>query len=97
MNRYLAISVNGGGALGIGPLAFMCRLEQDTGKKLGDLAVAFAGLYVRLFRSIPVVVLLLVPGLPGCLTAPSYVMFAVWLAIGGVFYVSRRGKIGGVE
>lgn len=43
MNRYLAISVNGGGALGIGPLAFMCRLEQDTGKKLGDLAVAFAG------------------------------------------------------
>lgn len=43
MNRYLAISINGGGALGIGPLAFMCRLEQDTGKKLGDLAVAFAG------------------------------------------------------
>ena len=43
MNPYMAISVNGGGALGIGPLAFMCRLEQDTGKKLGDLAVAFAG------------------------------------------------------
>ena len=39
----LAISVNGGGALGIGPLAFMEKLEQDTGKKLGDLAVAFAG------------------------------------------------------
>lgn len=43
MNPYLAISVNGGGALGIGPLAFMERLEQDTGKKLGDIAVAFAG------------------------------------------------------
>ena len=43
MNPCMAISVNGGGALGIGPLAFMCRLEQDTGKKLGDLAVAFAG------------------------------------------------------
>jgi len=43
MRPYLAISVNGGGALGIGPLAFMCRLEQDTGKKLGDLSVAFAG------------------------------------------------------
>lgn len=43
MNPYLAISVNGGGALGIGPLAMMCRLEQDTGKKLGDIAVAFAG------------------------------------------------------
>ena len=43
MNPYLAISVNGGGALGIGPLAMMCRIEQDTGKKLGDIAVAFAG------------------------------------------------------
>jgi patatin-like phospholipase/acyl hydrolase len=43
MNPYLAISVNGGGALGIGPLALMCRIEQDTGKKIGDLAVAFAG------------------------------------------------------
>lgn len=43
MRPYLAISVNGGGALGIGPLAFMERLEQDTGKKLGQLAVAFAG------------------------------------------------------
>lgn len=41
--KCLAISVNGGGALGIGPLAFMCRLEQDLGKKLGDLSVAFAG------------------------------------------------------
>ena len=41
--KCLAISVNGGGALGVGPLAFMCRLEQDIGKKLGDLAVAFAG------------------------------------------------------
>lgn len=43
MRPYLAISINGGGALGIGPLAFMERLEQDTGKKLGQLAVAFAG------------------------------------------------------
>lgn len=41
--KYLGLSINGGGALGIGPLAFMCRLEQDIGKKLGDLAVAFAG------------------------------------------------------
>jgi len=42
--KYLAISVNGGGALGVGPLAFMCRLESAIGgKKLGNLAVAFAG------------------------------------------------------
>ena len=43
MNPYLAISINGGGALGIGPLALMCRIEQDTGKRIGELAVAFAG------------------------------------------------------
>ena len=43
MRPYLGISINGGGALGIGPLAFMCRLEQDTGKTLGEQAVAFAG------------------------------------------------------
>ena len=43
MNHCLAISINGGGALGIGPLAFMCRLESDVGKKLSDISVAFAG------------------------------------------------------
>ncbi|MCQ2125608.1 MAG: patatin-like phospholipase family protein [Fibrobacter sp.] len=41
--KFLGISVNGGGALGIGPLAFMCRLEQDLGKKLSDVSVAYAG------------------------------------------------------
>lgn len=41
--KQLCIAVQGGGALGIGPLAFMCRLEQDLGKKLCDLTVAFAG------------------------------------------------------
>ena len=44
MRPYLALSINGGGALGIGPLAFMERLESDVGKKLGDVAVAFAGM-----------------------------------------------------
>lgn len=41
--KQLCISVEGGGALGIGPLAFMCRLEQDLGKKLCDYSVAFTG------------------------------------------------------
>lgn len=41
--RKLAISVSGGGALGIGPLAFMCRLEEDMGKSLSVLSQAFAG------------------------------------------------------
>ena len=39
----LVISVSGGGALGIGPLQFMRRLEADLGKKLGDVCAAFAG------------------------------------------------------
>lgn len=39
----LAISISGGGALGCGPLQFMCRLEQDLGKKLTDQSIAFAG------------------------------------------------------
>ncbi|MBR4558236.1 MAG: patatin-like phospholipase family protein [Fibrobacter sp.] len=39
----LAISVSGGGALGIGPLQFMRRLEEDLGKHLADIADAFAG------------------------------------------------------
>lgn len=43
MAKQLVISVSGGGALGIGPLQFMKRLEKDLGKNLGDLAVAFAG------------------------------------------------------
>lgn len=42
-NMKLVISVSGGGALGIGPLQFMRRLEADLGKKLGDLSSAFAG------------------------------------------------------
>lgn len=41
--KELCISVAGGGMLGIGPLAFMCRLEQDLGKKLCDLTSAFSG------------------------------------------------------
>ena len=39
----LAISVSGGGALGIGPLQFMRRLEADLGEKLGVISSAFAG------------------------------------------------------
>ena len=41
--KQLCISVEGGGALGIGPLAFMCRMEQDLGKKITDLTTAFTG------------------------------------------------------
>ena len=39
----LAIAISGGGALGIGPLQFMRRLEADLGVSLCDVGVAFAG------------------------------------------------------
>lgn len=41
--KQLCLSIEGGGALGIGPLAFMCRMEQDLGKKISDLTSAFTG------------------------------------------------------
>ena len=43
MGKQLCLSIEGGGALAMGPLAFMCRLEQDLGKKLGDYVSAYTG------------------------------------------------------
>ena len=41
--KKLAISISGGGALGIGPLAFLCKVEQLLGKKVSDVAKAYSG------------------------------------------------------
>lgn len=41
--KQLCISVEGGGALAIGPLAFMCRLEQDLGKSISEITSAYSG------------------------------------------------------
>lgn len=41
--KQLCLSVEGGGALGIGPLEFMCRMEQDFGKKISEMTSAFTG------------------------------------------------------
>ena len=46
-----------------------------------------------LVLSLCFVVLLLVPGLPGCLNGPGYVMLGVWIAMGIVFYALRARKI----
>lgn len=43
MTKKLAISVSGGGALGIGPLHFMKRLEADLKINLANEAVALGG------------------------------------------------------
>lgn len=39
----LAVSITGGGMLGIGPLTFMARMEKEFGFHLASKAVAFAG------------------------------------------------------
>ncbi len=46
-----------------------------------------------LVLSLCFVVLLLVPGLPGCLNGPGYAMLGVWTAMGIIFYVLRARKI----
>lgn len=43
MAHKLVISIAGGGALGIGPLAFLSKIEQLTGKEIPSFADAFAG------------------------------------------------------
>jgi hypothetical protein len=46
MTKKLVLSVSGGGALGVGPLHFMTRLEEDLGLKekgIGSVCSAFAG------------------------------------------------------
>ena len=41
--KKLAISISGGGMLGIGPLAYMAKVEKDYNISISDYAVAFAG------------------------------------------------------
>ena len=46
-----------------------------------------------LVLSLGFVVLLLLPGLPGCLNAPAYIMLVAWILMGMVFYLSRTKRI----
>lgn len=41
--KKLAISINGGGALGIGPAYILTRIEQDLGKTINEISHAYAG------------------------------------------------------
>ena len=46
-----------------------------------------------LVLSLCFVALLVVPGLPGCLTGQGYAMLGAWIAMGAVFYAMRARKI----
>ncbi|WP_462416972.1 APC family permease [Kytococcus sp. Marseille-QA3725] len=59
--------------------------SRSTPRKLMALAGAFAGVCFLL--------LLLVPGSPAALKMPSLIALAVWVALGLVFWVSRRNRV----
>ena len=76
--------------------AYACAAALKTA--LGDRgsagSVAMTALSaLGLVLSLCFVVLLLVPGLPGCLNAPAYAMLAVWVVTGLAFYLSRARSI----
>ena len=63
--------------------------EPANGSSIAIKILSALGLVL----SLCFVVLLLVPGLPGCLNGPGYAMLGVWIAMGIIFYVLRARKI----
>lgn len=79
-----------GGAIGFGYTCAACFSTMRERKELAKRPMlAFFALLGALF-SLGFCVLLLVPGLPGCLEGPSYMMLAVWVVLGIAFYSSRE-------
>ena len=81
-----------GAAIGYGYTNLCARraLLQDTEtqRKGGLKLITVLGVVFSVFF----LVMLLVPGMPGCLTLPSYILLLVWIALGIVFAVSRHRK-----
>lgn len=79
-----------GGAIGYGYTtcsAFVTLKREDELIKRMPLAI-LAGLGT--IFSVGFLVLLLLPGMPGCLTAPSYIMLGCWIVFGILFYFFRK-------
>jgi len=74
-----------GGAIGFGYATASC---WHTIRRRGDRRpFLLASAVLGTLCSIGFVALLLVPGLPGCLNAPSYAMLGVWIAFGIAFRI----------
>lgn len=76
--------------------AYACAsaLKTAYGEPVNGSSVAIKILStLGLVFSLCFVVLLLVPGLPGCLNGPGYAMLGVWVAMGIIFYTLRARKI----
>lgn len=81
-----------GGAIGFGYTCAACAATicREKAHRPGMLALATLGTVF----SLGFCVLLLVPGLPGCLGMPSYIMLAVWTVLGMAFYAVMRRRGG---
>ena len=79
-----------GGAIGFGYTCSSCLVTAV--KENGPTAIRVLST-LGFFFSMGFCVLLLVPGLPGCLGMPSYVMLGVWTLIGVLFYATQHKRI----
>lgn len=80
-----------GGAIGFGYATASCAY---TLRQLGERRPVLKGLAILgTLCSLGFVALLLVPGLPGCLNVPSYVMLGIWIVLGVAFYAVMRRRV----
>ena len=79
-----------GGAIGFGYTCSSCLVTAV--KENGPTSIRVLST-LGLFFSMGFCVLLLVPGLPGCLGVPSYIMLGVWTLMGVLFYSAQRKSI----
>jgi len=79
-----------GGAIGFGYTCAACLATIRREKKIRTGMATLAALGT-LF-SLGFCALLLIPGLPGCLGLPSYVMLGVWVALGAAFAAFMRKR-----
>ena len=81
-----------GGAIGFGYTCASCFLTMKRRGELGKRPFLALLAVLGAVFSLGFCVLLLVPGLPGCLERPSYIMLGVWVALGALFYFARIRK-----
>ena len=83
-----------GAGIGYGYTNLCARkaLLQDGSirKKAGLLSLTGLGILFSAFF----LVMLLIPGMPGCLTLPSYLLLIVWTVLGFTFYLIMKNKKG---
>lgn len=86
-----------GGAIGFGYATWSCFVTIRKRKALGletcSRAMLQLSALLGMVCSIGFIALLLIPGMPGCLNSKAYVMFALWAAIGVLFFVLHCKRV----